>query len=93
MLEKAPPARSWLNRQNRLGNVEPLTDEHRNELRDKFAMAALTALLGHLPAYSAFASQSDKLSEDKAHDKLAAEAYRWADAMLKARNDGADRIS
>ena len=61
------------------------TTENREELRDRFAAAALGALLSHMPP-SAFASRSDKVSEDAAHDKLAIEAYRWADAMLKARD-------
>jgi hypothetical protein len=68
--------------------VETLTDQQREDLRDRFAVAALTALLSHLPAYAAFASQSDKHTEEKAHNKLADEAYRWADAMLKARDQG-----
>jgi hypothetical protein len=71
---------------NRLGNVEPLLNERREDLRDKFAVAALTALLSHTPAYVAFASQTDQRSEDKMHDKLAGDAYRWADAMMKARD-------
>lgn len=66
--------------------METLTDQQRDDLRDKFAVAALTALLSHLPAYAAFASPSDKQTEEKAHSKLADEAYRWADAMLKARD-------
>ena len=61
-------------------------NERREDLRDKFAVAALTALLSHAPAYAAFASTADQHSEVKAHDKLAGEAYRWADAMLKARD-------
>jgi hypothetical protein len=73
--------------------VESLTDERREDLRDRFAVAALTALLSHLPAYAAFASQTDKHAEEKAHDKLADEAYRWADAMLKAREQRPDERS
>jgi hypothetical protein len=57
---------------------------------DKFAAAALTALLSRVPAYTAFAAHSDKQAEDVAHDKLANEVYRWADAMLKARNQPSD---
>jgi len=62
------------------------TNERPEELRDKFAAAALTALLSHLPQSTAFAARSDKHTEDVAHEKLAVEAYRWADAMMKARN-------
>jgi hypothetical protein len=69
----------------RLWDVETPINEHREELRDKFAAAALTALLSHLPASGAFAARPDKRAEDVAHDKLASEAYRWADAMLVAR--------
>ena len=68
-------------------------NEQREDLRDKFAAAALTALLSHVPDYVAFAAQADKRAEEEAHDKLATEAYRWADAMLKARNQGLDKIS
>jgi hypothetical protein len=74
----------------RLWNVEPFTNEHQEELRDKFAAAALTALLSHVPAYTAFAAPPDKQAQDIAHDKLASEAYRWADAMLKARSKSSD---
>ena len=69
---------------NRLWNVETLDNGYREELRDKFATAALTALLSHVPSV-AFAARSDEQAEDEAHEKLACEAYRWADAMLKAR--------
>jgi hypothetical protein len=65
--------------------VETLDNEDREELRDKFAAAALTALLSHIPSV-AFAARSDEHAEEQAHEKLAREAYRWADAMLKARN-------
>jgi hypothetical protein len=78
--------RNWQTRTNRLVNVELLMDEQREALRDKFAIAALTALLSHTPAYAAFASQADKRAEQEAHDKMASEAYQWADAMLKARD-------
>ena len=60
-------------------------NEHQEELRDKFAAAALTALLSHIPSSVAFAARPDKQAEDVAHEKLASEAYRWADAMLAAR--------
>ena len=60
--------------------------EHEEELRDKFAAAALTALLMHVPPSTAFATRPDKDAEDLAHDKVATEAYRWAYAMLKARS-------
>jgi hypothetical protein len=66
-------------------DVETLDNGHREELRDMFATAALTALLGHIPSV-AFAARSDENAQEQAHDKVAAEAYRWADAMLKARN-------
>jgi hypothetical protein len=66
-------------------NVDTFIND-REELRDKFAAAALTALLSHIPASAAFAKRSDKQTEEGEHDKLANEAYRWADAMLKARN-------
>lgn len=73
-------------------NVEPLMNEQREALRDRFAVAALTALLSHTPAYAAFASQADKRAEE-AHDKVAAEAYQWADAMLKARDERLEKKS
>jgi len=47
--------------------------------------SALTALLGHMPSSVAFAARPDEQAEEVARDKLASEAYRWADAMLKAR--------
>jgi hypothetical protein len=65
--------------------VETVDNGHREELRDKFATAALTALLSHIPSI-AFAARSDEHAEEEAHEKLAREAYRWADAMLKARS-------
>jgi hypothetical protein len=68
-----------------LWDVDTITNEHREELRDTFAAAALTALLGHIQASTAFARLPDKDAEDVEHDKVATEAYRWADAMLKAR--------
>jgi hypothetical protein len=61
-------------------------NELEEELRDRFATAALTALLSHVPPSTAFAMRPDKEAEDVAHDKVATEAYRWADAMLRARN-------
>jgi hypothetical protein len=67
-------------------DVENSINEFREELRDRFATAALTALLSHMPSAVAFAARPDKHAEEVAHDKLANEAYRWADAMLKARN-------
>jgi hypothetical protein len=42
-------------------------------------------LLGHIPSV-AFAAGSDENAKEQAHDNIATEAYRWADAMLKARN-------
>ena len=65
--------------------METLDNEHLATLRDKFAAAALTALLSHIPSV-AFAAGSDEHAQEQAHDKMASEAYRWADAMLKARN-------
>lgn len=66
-------------------DVENSINELREELRDRFAASALTALLSHMPSALAFAARPDKHAEEVAHDKLASEAYRWADAMLKAR--------
>ena len=66
-------------------DVETFDNGHQEELRDRFATAALTALLSHIPSV-AFAARSNEHAEEQAHDKMAAEAYRWADAMLKARN-------
>jgi hypothetical protein len=63
--------------------METITDERRQELRDTFAAAALGALLGHPSASAAFATRAEK--QEIVHEKLAAEAYRWADAMLKVR--------
>ncbi len=74
----------------RLWSVETTINEYGDELRDKFAAAALTALLSHIPPYAAFAARPDKHAEDVAYDKLANSAYRWADAMLKARNQPSD---
>jgi hypothetical protein len=65
--------------------VDAFTKEH-EELRDAFATAALAALLSNLPANRAFAALTDKHSEEVARERLASEAYRWADAMLKARD-------
>jgi hypothetical protein len=65
--------------------VETLDNGHREELRDKFATAAFTALLSHIPSI-AFAARLDEHAEEEAHEKLAREAYRWADVMLKARS-------
>ena len=67
-------------------DVKTTTGERDNELRDKFAAAALTALLSNVHVSNAFATRPDKEAEDVAQDKLATEAYRWADAMLKARD-------
>jgi hypothetical protein len=67
-------------------DVKNIADEPDNELRDRFATAALTALLSNVHVSTAFATQPDKEAEDMAQNKLAREAYGWADAMLKARN-------
>ena len=66
-------------------DVNTITNERGEELRDKFAAAALAALLSHVNPSTAFATRPDKEAEDVQHDKIATEAYRWADAMLKAR--------
>ena len=68
-------------------DVKTTANEHEEELRDRFAVAALTALLSQVHASTAFATQPDKEAEEVAHDKLASEAYRWADAMLRARKE------
>jgi hypothetical protein len=65
--------------------VDTLTNEHREGLRDKFAAAALSALISHIQASTAFARRPNKEAEEVEHDKVATEAYRWADAMLRAR--------
>ena len=70
--------------------MNTLTDERRQELRDRFAAAALAALLGHPTTSTAFASRANKESGEIVHDKLASEAYRWADAMLKVRDAQSD---
>lgn len=67
-------------------DVNTTINEHGEELRDKFAAAALTALLSHLHPSTGFATRPDKEAEEVEHDKVATEAYRWADAMLKARS-------
>ena len=67
-------------------DVKTTANEHDNELRDRFAASALTALLSNVHVSTAFATRPDKEAEDVAQDKVATEAYRWADAMLKARN-------
>lgn len=69
-------------------DVNTITDERGEELRDKFATAALTALLSHIHRSTAFAMRPDREAETVEHDKVAAEAYRWADAMLRARGQG-----
>jgi hypothetical protein len=66
-------------------DVNTISDERGEELRDKFAAAALAALLSHIHPSTAFATLPDKEAEDVQHDKVATEAYRWADAMLRAR--------
>ncbi len=68
-------------------DVKTTVNEVDEELRDRFATAALTALLSHVNASKAFATRPDKEAEDIAHDKVATEAYRWADAMLRARKE------
>lgn len=67
-------------------DVNTTANEHQEELRDRFAASALTALLSHIHPSTAFATRPDQEAEDLAHDKVAKEAYRWADAMLRARN-------
>jgi len=56
--------------------AEQAAKQARAELRDRFAMAALTGLLG------------DPESSMESNDWLAKVAYEYADAMLKARGDG-----
>lgn len=53
--------------------------EHRKQLRDAFAMAALTGLLAHRNNAPSFISTHQ--------DQRARMAYEYADAMLKARGD------
>jgi hypothetical protein len=65
--------------------VDPIINGHGEELRDKFAAAALVALLNHIQP-SAFGAPRDKNSEGIEYDRVAAEAFRWADAMLRVRN-------
>lgn len=67
-------------------DVSTTPNDYERELRDRFAVAAFTALLSHSQSSTAFAMRPDKDAEDVAHEKLATEAYRWADAMLKARS-------
>jgi hypothetical protein len=64
--------------------MNTLTEERREQLRDVFAVAALGALLGHPSSSAAFASRAER--EEIVHEKLAAEAYQEADAMLKVRD-------
>jgi hypothetical protein len=64
--------------------MNTLTEERREQLRDVFAAAALGALLGHPSSSAAFATRAEK--QEIVHEKLAADAYRWADAMLKVRD-------
>jgi hypothetical protein len=66
--------------------VEIPVYEHQEDLRDRFATAALTALLSHIPSHVPFAAHPNEQAEEQAHDRMATEAYRWADAMLKARS-------
>jgi hypothetical protein len=68
--------------------MNTLTEERREQLRDVFAAAALGALLGHPSSSAAFATRAEK--QEIVHEKLAAEAYRWADAMLKVRDVNSD---
>jgi hypothetical protein len=68
--------------------MDTLTEDRRQELRDTFAAAALGALLGHPSTSAAFATRAEK--QEIVHEKLAAEAYRWADAMLKVRDANGD---
>ena len=58
-------------------SAEPIqaVSQARAELRDRFAMAALTGLL----ANSALSGLS--------YEPIAEETYEWADAMLKAREE------
>jgi hypothetical protein len=66
--------------------VNTITNGDREELRDQFAAAALTAFLAHIQPATAFGARPEKDVQGVEHDKIAMEAYRWADAMLKARS-------
>ena len=50
-------------------DVKTTANEHEEELRDRFAAAAPTALLSHVHRSTAFATRPDKDAEDVAHDK------------------------
>lgn len=61
------------------------TEWDRHSLRDEFAMAALTGILAYPgDAYSGSAHNNST------PEGVAREAYRYADAMLKARKFGED---
>ena len=60
------------------------------ELRDTFAAAALTALLSkHItdPGYPQAVHGRSEPELSVVKQRVAIEAYDWADAMLKARTD------
>ena len=59
--------------------AEQAEKQARAELRDRFAMAALTGLLAHRNNLPSFISTHQ--------DQRARMAYEYADAMLKARGD------
>ncbi len=60
----------------------PTEEEHRKMLRDGFAIAALQGCL----AYSYCCPTTGNYHENSNPDAVAEVAYRYADAMLKARN-------
>jgi hypothetical protein len=62
--------------------MNTLTEERREQLRDVFAALALYWVIPQV--------QRPSQREEIAHEKLAAEAYRWADAMLKVRDANSD---
>ena len=55
-------------------DVSTTANDYERELRDRFAVAAFTALLSHVPSSTAFATRPDKDAEDVEHDKVATEA-------------------
>lgn len=55
-------------------------------LRDKFAMAAMQAILGDAETWKNFIQTSQKTGM-KLNDVVAVSSYEFADAMMKARKD------
>ncbi len=57
-------------------------------VRDRFAAYALQAIIARLPSPSVYDQVADQSREDNAQrnrERVARAAYRYADAMLKAR--------